>query len=164
MADKSYEEQWGKGPHVAVDAIVSTFKGEILLIRRKDGKLALPGGFVNPRESLYDATVRKTLEKTGLNLKAVEGEDPESYEGMWNVMDVPDRDERSHIISIVSTWTVEEIDINKLKAGDDAIEVLLVKGVGNMDEKLFFSDHHKIIISYSRDLVHENLGWMVKDD
>jgi hypothetical protein len=44
MPDPVYEAKYGKGPHLAVDAIIVNTEGEIAIIRRKDNsRLALPG-------------------------------------------------------------------------------------------------------------------------
>jgi 8-oxo-dGTP diphosphatase len=54
---------------LAVDAVVLTVRdGEVvvLAIRREDGKLALPGGFVGMDERPADTARRKLEEKTGL--------------------------------------------------------------------------------------------------
>lgn len=70
---------YGPGPHVAVDMVVdvvvlgdSTADWDkfSLLIRRPDGRIALPGGFVDPvlDASLERAAFRETREETGLDL------------------------------------------------------------------------------------------------
>jgi len=52
----------------AVNVIVASDAGEILLIRRSDnGNWALPGGAIDLGESLSQAAVRETREETGID-------------------------------------------------------------------------------------------------
>lgn len=55
--------------------ILENDKGEILLVKRKfepkKGYLDLPGGFIEPGESMEESTIREVKEETGLNLKEV---------------------------------------------------------------------------------------------
>jgi ADP-ribose pyrophosphatase YjhB (NUDIX family) len=52
----------------AVSAIVTDDQGRILLIRRTDNKyLAIPGGGVEPGESVSQATAREVKEETGMD-------------------------------------------------------------------------------------------------
>src|SRR5688572_20390020 len=54
---------------LAVDAVVLTVRdGDLLalVVRREDGEVALPGGFVGERERPQDTVKRKLREKTGL--------------------------------------------------------------------------------------------------
>ena len=64
-------------PSVTVDMMVLRIKQDfsclqILLIKRKDHPFincfALPGGFINIRESAYEAACRELQEETGLSL------------------------------------------------------------------------------------------------
>ncbi|HEX9517392.1 MAG TPA: NUDIX domain-containing protein [Streptosporangiaceae bacterium] len=51
----------------SANVIVVNNKGEILLIRRTDnGNWAVPGGGMDPGESITDTAVRETLEETGI--------------------------------------------------------------------------------------------------
>lgn len=54
---------------LGVNAIVEK-KGRILLIRREDlGIWALPGGLIEPGETLEQATIRETEEETGVKVQ-----------------------------------------------------------------------------------------------
>ena len=51
----------------SANVIVVNNQGEILLIRRTDnGNWAVPGGGMDPGESITDTAVRETLEETGI--------------------------------------------------------------------------------------------------
>ena len=51
----------------SANVIVVNNRGEILLIRRTDnGNWAVPGGGIDPGESITDTAVRETLEETGI--------------------------------------------------------------------------------------------------
>jgi ADP-ribose pyrophosphatase YjhB (NUDIX family) len=51
----------------SANVIVVNDQGEILLIRRTDnGNWAVPGGGMDPGESITDAAVRETLKETGI--------------------------------------------------------------------------------------------------
>ena len=60
------------GPVAAVGGIIVNARDEILLVRRaRDpglGKWGLPGGFVDPGETVEEALQREILEETGLNV------------------------------------------------------------------------------------------------
>ena len=77
-----------------MDAII-VLQGGIVLIRRDrppyEGCYALPGGFVEPGESVEEAVCREAREETGLELELL---------GLVGVYSRPDRDPRGHVVSI----------------------------------------------------------------
>lgn len=89
---------------------------QILLIRRKKhpykDSWALPGGFLDIRESLREAAARELYEETGL--------EPDYLGQLYTWSDV-DRDPRTRIISTSYMAIVNEKN-KTLKAGDDASE------------------------------------------
>ncbi len=100
-------------PSVTVDIIIIN-DGKVLLIKRGGhpclGKLAFPGGFVEPNENVYTAAVRELKEETGLdaiNLRQL------------NVASNPNRDPRTRIITVPFLADIK--DVNSLSAGDDAM-------------------------------------------
>jgi 8-oxo-dGTP diphosphatase len=79
---------------LAVDTVVLTVRdGEVvvLVVRRPDGALALPGGFVGPDERPDDTARRKLREKTGLG---------DTYFEQLRAFADPGRDPRGWIASI----------------------------------------------------------------
>jgi 8-oxo-dGTP diphosphatase len=112
-------------PKVAVDVIVG--KGDsILLIKRKNepfsGMWALPGGFVEDKETVEQAAVREVKEETGIDIE---------LEGLIGVYSEPGRDPRGHVISVVFAATAKN---DKVKANpkevDDFRWALLAKAGG----------------------------------
>ena len=63
-------------PVAAVGAIITNAANEVLLLTRGRepglGKFGLPGGFVDPGESVEDALLREVLEETNLQLSSWE--------------------------------------------------------------------------------------------
>ncbi|MGH8499459.1 MAG: bifunctional nicotinamide-nucleotide adenylyltransferase/Nudix hydroxylase, partial [Methylococcales bacterium] len=70
-----YQAGWAQAPYpptfVTVDAVVVQ-SGHVLLVERKaqpgQGLLALPGGFLDPRESMLEAVIRELREETRLKV------------------------------------------------------------------------------------------------
>lgn len=70
---------------------------------------ALPGGFVDYGERCETAAIREMKEETGLDVVLT---------GLLGVYSDPDRDPRSHTMSVIYTGVTKNIDA--LEAGDDA--------------------------------------------
>jgi len=107
----------------------------ILLIKRKNDPFkdfwALPGGFVDENEDLEVAAIRELNEETQINIKSLE---------QLKAFGKPDRDPRSHVVSIayigfVSTGTIAI-------ANDDAKEAKWFS-VNDLPKLAF--DHDEII-------------------
>ncbi len=104
---------------IAVFTLVERMAGPelaVLLVKRKDhpsiGKYALPGGFVNMDEELYQAAERELMEETGVTGL------PMIQFGAFGALD---RDPRTRVIT-VGHYTVAPMDSIEPKAGDDAAE------------------------------------------
>ena len=131
-----------KYPHfaVTVDNVIFNLKDpnnpKVLLITRKNepfkGKLALPGGFLDPEDrSAMSAAIRELKEETNLSL---------SYMFQVCALTKEGRDPRERCISIVYADTVHDDFEGLIKAQDDASTVQWVSLVGLRKDDLSF-DH-----------------------
>lgn len=99
------------------------------------GKWALPGGFIDPGETAFEAAKRELEEETGvcgIHIKH------------YGVYDKEGRDPRGWIISNAHYAVVPEHHLSKRKAGDDASEVELFSIHEVFSLPLAF-DHRKVI-------------------
>lgn len=148
--EANYEAIWGKGPHQTVDSLVVQ-AGHILLIQRGNeygaGLWALPGGFVNRREKLLNASKRELREETLLkvhsNVLDARLVAKETFDDPW-------RDNRSHLITTCFKYVLnnEGQDLPKVKGSDDAAHaewVPISKLYEISAENKWFSDHGQII-------------------
>jgi 8-oxo-dGTP diphosphatase len=105
-------------PAVAVDMIIFT-AGEddllVLLIQRRGepfaGHWAIPGGFVDPEESLDDAAARELREETGV---------AEVFLEQLYTFGEPDRDPRGRVISVAYYALLRQAPA--ISAADDAAD------------------------------------------
>ncbi len=107
-----YDASRFERPSVTVDIII--FKdSRVLLIKRKRhpsiGKLAFPGGFLDPNEDVYTAAARELMEETGLTAVGLR---------QLGVESAPNRDPRTRIVTV--PFLCDIADESALCAGDDA--------------------------------------------
>lgn len=140
MADPAYESKYGKGPHLTADAVVVRGHEIALVLRRKDGMWALPGGFLDPGETFQECALREFKEEAGIDLVASEliqsVERPVAF-------DAPERDPRSRIISgavVIHLWPAGERP--ELEAGDDAADA---RWLDRRELPRLYADHNEII-------------------
>ncbi|MEU1269874.1 NUDIX hydrolase [Streptomyces sp. NPDC005799] len=92
--------------------------GAVLLIERgwppHKGRLALPGGHVDPGETSRAAAARELLEETGV---AVDADDLM----LIGIYDTPDRDPRGRYVTVA--YLVSVPDDTTAQAGDDAAAI-----------------------------------------
>lgn len=131
-----------KGPFLTVDGIVQ-YKEGIVLIKRTNPPLgwALPGGFVDYRESLEKAVAREVKEETGLEFIEIK---------QFKVYSENNRDPRFHTVSVVFSGKGR----GRLNAGSDAQDAAVFKvkedSLKNLPTAIAF-DHHKIISQWLSD-------------
>ena len=142
---------------MTVDNIVfDKFVKKVLLIKRKDnGKLAIPGGFAEPYMNMKDNALRELEEETGITAKMLETSFIKLNEVQPVLVDAPYRDPRSsdkcNLISAVYVWQSEVDAFKKLlthvKAGDDAVEAIWLskEECEDLPAYCFHADHKKII-------------------
>ena len=101
------------GPALSVDAVWIA-RGRLLLVRRARppfrGHWALPGGFVNPEETVEAAVVRELAEETGLTAR------PTAIVGVYSG---PTRDPRKPVTTVAFRMSGRA---RVPRAGDDAAE------------------------------------------
>ncbi len=121
---EAYHQSWSVAPyppvHVTVDALIRK-DDRVLLIKRGGlpgrGQWALPGGFLDPHETVFAAALRELQEETGLSLS--EGQALQYLRGQ-RVFDQPERSARGRTISHVFYFDLSGLDLPALEAGDDA--------------------------------------------
>ncbi len=125
-----------KNPTPTVDIVIFSPPEKIVLIERKNFPFgwALPGGFIDYGERAEHAAVREAKEETGLDVELT---------GLVGVYSNPDRDPRSHTLSVV--YMAYALNIQSLRAGDDAQNAALFSW--NDLPQLAF-DHVKIISDF----------------
>jgi len=123
-----------RNPMPTVDAIVLV-NGGVVLIERKNPPYgwALPGGFVNYRETLEEAVIREVEEETNLRIKNLQ---------QFHSYSHPGRDPRYHTISMVFVGQGE----GEPQAGDDA-QGLMIYRREDVPTVLAF-DHGRILQDY----------------
>lgn len=126
-------------PAVTVDIVVVTIHDndlKVLLIRRGEepfsGMWAIPGGFVEERESLRRAAWRELREETGVTASFLE---------QFGAFGHPDRDPRGRVIT-VAYYALVPYDRLRIAAGSDAAEAELF-AFRALPELAF--DHAKIL-------------------
>jgi 8-oxo-dGTP diphosphatase len=127
-----------KYPALTADAVIQYKKTNIILIRRKNppfqGKLALPGGFIDKGETPEEACIREAKEETNLDIKIIK---------RIGIFSGPHRDPRGLVVTVA--FLCEPLKNTKEpKAQDDAagLEIISLSKIPSLD---FAFDHRDII-------------------
>lgn len=128
-----------------VDAVV-TQSGHVLLIERKaapgEGLWALPGGFLDPQETLRAGMLRELREETNI---ALSDETLNRCIRSWQTFDEPNRSRRGR--TITTAFRIElrdDVALTKIKGGDDAAKAQWVP-LAQVSRNVMFEDHYDII-------------------
>lgn len=147
---QQYKAAWALAPYpptfVTADAVV-IHSGHLLLIRRRaepgKGLWALPGGFVDQKETVFDAAIRELREETRLKIPAPVLRGSLKAE---RVFDYPDRSQRGRTITHAFLFEFPSGDLPVVRGTDDAEKAkwFPLAQVREMDEA-FFEDHGDIV-------------------
>jgi bifunctional NMN adenylyltransferase/nudix hydrolase len=148
-----YRAMWKGTPYpvvfVTADAIVVK-SGHVLVVRRKfapgRGLIALPGGFINPKESIKASSLRELKEETRI---AVRKEEIAKHLVSSDVFDHPGRSLRGRTITHAFHYDLGRGDLPRVKGDDDADEAwwMPIREVLRREEQ-FFEDHFHIIYHF----------------
>ena len=148
---QKYKKAWENAPYMpsflTCDAVV-TQAGHILLVRRGampgEGLWALPGGFVNHNERIFDAAVRELQEETKIKV-------PEKILRKSMVkkdyFDDPDRSLRGRTVTFGFHFALDAVPdgLPKVKGSDDAVKAIWVPFAEFKEmETQMFEDHFAI--------------------
>lgn len=149
------QAKWTGSPYppvfVTVDAVVHA-GDHVLLIRRGRapgrGLLALPGGFIEQRETAYQSAVRELKEETGFSLL---GSDMRAALKSVQVFDHPDRSQRGRVITHAHYFHFPHSRPQEVSGGDDAAEAMwFPTGELLAAEDQFHDDHFHILDFFLR--------------
>ncbi|MPM26380.1 Bifunctional NMN adenylyltransferase/Nudix hydrolase [bioreactor metagenome] len=157
---RTYRDAWASAPYPPVFVTVDTVlrcQNQILLIRRAhapgQGLLALPGGFIEPRESIWQSCVRELAEETHCDVPA---DQLKQALRAVHVFDHPDRSQRGRTITHAHYFDLGDAPLPNVRADDDAAQVLWmpVAQIGLNEERLF-EDHFQILCHFLKDAMQE---------
>jgi bifunctional NMN adenylyltransferase/nudix hydrolase len=150
---REYEAAWAKAPYppvlVTVDCVVKC-QDKVLLIQRGQapgkGLLAVPGGFLEQRETTLQAALRELEEETHLALP------PATLRACLranDVFDQPDRSQRGRTITHGHFFDLGERDLPALQADDDAAaaEWTPIAQLREREDR-FLDDHFQMLDHY----------------
>jgi bifunctional NMN adenylyltransferase/nudix hydrolase len=148
---EAYHKAWKAAPFppvfVTVDAVV-TCQSQVLLIQRGKapgkGLWAVPGGFLELGETLYQSALRELQEETGLVLPEGASEPVATQ-----VFDHPQRSQRGRTISHGYHFQLSDGPLPLLQAADDAaaLKWVPIAELASLEEQ-FFDDHFHLLDTF----------------
>ena len=148
---RSYKAAWSTAPYPPVFVTVDGFvrcADHLLLVQRghRPGKglWALPGGFLEPRDTLWQSCLRELQEETQFPLNEAQLRD--RLQGV-EVFDHPDRSLRGRTITHVHALDLgDDMPLPPVTGGDDAAQAVWVpvQDLPGMESQ-FFEDHFHIV-------------------
>ena len=142
--DRQERELWYDGPNYTADAVIMTRDADplILLITRRDGSYAVPGGFIDASESTERAAIREAYEETSVNLA-----DTKSSLIFSGVVDDPRATKHAWIETTAFLFSVDKPLPSK--AGDDALDTTWCR-YSQLPGELYGSHREIINAAYER--------------
>lgn len=146
----SYRQAWSGAPYaptfVTVDVVIRCADRVLLIQRARDpgqGLWALPGGFVELRDTVYQSAVRELEEETGLRLL------PDTLQRALKgvaVFDHPDRSQRGRTISHTHYFDLGDRELPEVQGADDAAQArwVPIEELAAMEDQ-FFDDHFHML-------------------
>ncbi|KQW00107.1 bifunctional nicotinamide-nucleotide adenylyltransferase/Nudix hydroxylase [Rhizobacter sp. Root1221] len=147
---QQYKTAWAAAPYppvfVTVDAVVRC-AGRVLLVRRGQapgkGLYAVPGGFIEARETVYQSAVRELKEETGLGLL-----DATMRRALTAVavFDHPDRSQRGRTITHAHCFDLGDRELPEVAGADDALSAdwVPVADLAALEDR-FHDDHFHML-------------------
>jgi len=147
---RGYRAAWAAAPYppvfVTVDAVLRC-QDHVLLIRRAHapgkGQLAVPGGFIEQRETVWQSCLRELAEETHCDLP-----EPALRAALQSVavFDHPDRSQRGRTITHAHYFDLGTAPFPAVRADDDAAQVAWtpIAELAGMEEA-FFEDHFHML-------------------
>jgi len=140
------QKTWGLGPFVTVDSVVRA-ADNVLLIRRGrhpgQGLFALPGGFIERNEFLFNAAIRELREET--NLAVAENILRQALIKVA-VFDHPERSQRGRTITHAHFFDLPDATLPNIQGADDAAVAnwIPLQEIPTLESQ-FFEDHFNIL-------------------
>lgn len=149
---RAYRASWAAAPYppvfVTVDAALRC-QDQVLLIRRAHapgrGLWALPGGFLEPNDTLWQSCLRELGEETLLQLP--EAQLRAALRGV-QVFDHPQRSQRGRVITHAYHLDLGQIPLPRVQGGDDAAHAQWVPLADLPALEDQFHDDHWHILAY----------------
>lgn len=150
QALRGYRAAWASAPYppvfVTVDALLRC-RNQVLLVQRGHapgkGLWALPGGFLEPHDTLWQSCLRELAEETQCSATEVQ-----LRAALQQIMvcDHPDRSQRGRTITHVHCFDLKDAALPTVQGGDDAAlaQWWPVDTLASMEER-FFEDHFQIL-------------------
>jgi bifunctional NMN adenylyltransferase/nudix hydrolase len=144
--------KWAHSPYppvfVTVDAVVRCAEHVLLIQRgRSPGKglWAIPGGFIEQRETTYQSTLRELEEETSLRLLP---DDMAHALQAAHLFDHPDRSQRGRVLTHAHYFDLGTRRLPDIAAADDAMAARWVPIAGLKPMEDQFHDDHFHILDY----------------
>ena len=147
---RGYREAWAAAPYppvfVTVDAVLRC-RDQVLLIRRAHapgkGQLAVPGGFIEQRETVWQSCLRELVEETHCQLP--EATMRAALQSVA-VFDHPDRSQRGRTITHAHYFDLGDAPFPVVQADDDAalVQWTPIDQLARLEEE-FFEDHFHML-------------------